>query len=330
MKTALLVALVVTASLGCRGATARPESGQSIKLGILPMGTTQQYWQAVHAGASRAAAEHDVDLLWPTAFRDGDVSRQIEEALRMRQRGAAGLAIAPSDPTALVATVDDLMADGMQMIVFDSRLSGRDDLPFIGSNSHEAGQRAAEHMAAVLGGRGDLIVVRTDAAAVGVEQRVQGFLDTIATYPGMRVVSADHYVGSLLEGAYAQSHVILKETGAREPGRIAGIFTPNETTTVGMLRALENFGLTGRIHLVGFDASPLLGNLLRRARLTALVVQDPDQMGYLSVAALANLVRRSAEVEPRRFLPVTVATPQTADEPHVRRLLDPVLTLEHN
>ena len=72
-----------------------------------------------------------------------------------------------------------------------------------------------------------------------------------------------------------------------------GIFTPNESTTFGMLLALRQNGMAGQKKFVGFDASEPLLDGMRKDEVDALVVQNPRKMGYEGVkAAVAAASRR--------------------------------------
>ena len=55
-----------------------------------------------------------------------------------------------------------------------------------------------------------------------------------------------------------------------------GIFCPNESTTFGMLRALEDAGRAGKVKFVGFDASEKLVEALGQGKIDGLVVQNPS------------------------------------------------------
>ncbi|MGE4198832.1 MAG: substrate-binding domain-containing protein, partial [Phycisphaerales bacterium] len=70
-----------------------------------------------------------------------------------------------------------------------------------------------------------------------------------------------------------------------------GVFCPNESSTFGMLLALRQENLTGKVKLVGFDASPPLLEALRQGEIEALVVQNPRRMGYLAVESIVKSVR---------------------------------------
>ena len=72
---------------------------------------------------------------------------------------------------------------------------------------------------------------------------------------------------------------------------VDGIFCPNESTTFGMLRVLEDSGWAGKVKFVGFDASDTLVKGLADGHIDALVLQDPVKMGYLGVKTLVAHIK---------------------------------------
>src|SRR5207237_220723 len=118
-------------------------------------------------------------------------------------------------------------------------------------------------------------------------QREEGFLEAIKSRSGIEVVSANQYGGADVEGAYKRSEALLSGL-KRADGQldVDGIFTPNESTTLAMLRVLEGNGWAGKVRFVGFDASDTLLKGMSDGALNALVLQDPVNMGYLGVKTI--------------------------------------------
>ena len=69
------------------------------------------------------------------------------------------------------------------------------------------------------------------------------------------------------------------------------MFTPNESTTQGMLRALDEAGLAGKVAFVGFDTNDTLLDALQEKKIAALAVQDPFRMGYTAVKNIVAAIK---------------------------------------
>ena len=102
------------------------------------------------------------------------------------------------------------------------------------------------------------------------------------------------------------------------------MFTPNESTTFGMLLAIEKSGLARKLKFVGFDASEKLVQAVRIGQIDALVLQNPFNMGYLSVKAMVSHLRGS-KVEARTDTGAQLVDRNNLERPEIRELIKPDL-----
>jgi len=147
----------------------------------------------------------------------------------------------------------------------------------------------------------------------------RGFLEELkAKYPGIQLVSADQYAGPTRETAKRAAENLLNRFGAD----LQGIFTVNESATIGMLLALQDIDKAGRVHFIGFDPSPILLTAMRARQLDGIVVQDPMKMGYLGVKTMVDHLQGKSV--PRRIdTGVTLVTPSNLDSVRVKELVTP-------
>lgn len=103
---------------------------------------------------------------------------------------------------------------------------------------------------------------------------------------------------------------------------IDGIFCPNESTTFGMLRALQDIGAAGKVKFVGFDGSPELIDAMQKGQIDALVLQNPLRMGYLSVKTMVQHLR-GQPVEKRIDTGATLVTKENLSDPQIQELVHP-------
>ena len=298
-------------------------TGKRLMIGMIPKGTMHEFWKSVHAGAVKASRELDVDLLWQGPLREDDREEQIKVVDMIRARVVSGIALAPLDDKALRMPVADATRAGIPVLIFDSDLDSRDYVSFVATDNYRGGRIAGEHLAGLLDGQGGVMMLRLHEGAASTTAREQGFLDEVATHPGIKVVSANQYAGGSTEGAYRSSENLLTATRAAGGG-VSGIFCPNESTTFGMLRALEDAGLAGKIRFVGFDSSDKLARALRDGEIDALVLQNPFNIGYLSVKTLVQYIRGD-KVDRRIDTGATLVTKANMDQPDIRERLQPNL-----
>jgi ribose transport system substrate-binding protein len=78
--------------------------------------------------------------------------------------------------------------------------------------------------------------------------------------------------------ARSEAYRILKASKG-----IDGIFTPNESTSLGAIKALERLNKAGKVVHIGFDAHKIMIESLNSQHIYGFIVQRPFQMGYQGV-----------------------------------------------
>ncbi len=325
-RTVVCLALAAAISLGaagCRPSAPAAANGAAKRLliGVIPKGTAQEYWKGVHAGALRASKELGVDILWEGPLREDDREEQIKVVDTVVSRGVAGVLLAPLDNRALVTPVRNAIRAGIPVVIFDSQLDTDEYISLIETDNYKGGRMAGEHLAKLLGEKGPVMMLRLQVGSASTTQREQGFLDAIAAHKGITVVSSNQYGSTVSDVAYrAAENLVAAQRVAQ--GAVAGIFTPNETTTFAMLRALQNAGLAGRVRFVGFDSSDKVLQGLRDGQLDALVLQNPVAMGYEGVKTIVRHLK--GEQVPKNIdTGVALVTKDNLDTPELQERLHP-------
>ncbi|HEK85907.1 MAG TPA: sugar ABC transporter substrate-binding protein [Candidatus Aminicenantes bacterium] len=316
--------IVFLALIGCRSdRSSKASKGtgglkKTYQIAVIPKGTTHEYWKAVEAGAIQAAQELGVEIFWKGPQKEDDRSQQIQVLEDFISRQVDGIVLAPLDDRALVRPVDEARAEGIPVVIIDSNLQGENYLSFIATDNYKGGVMAARRLAEVMGGKGKIFLIRYLEGSASTTFREQGFLDTVTKeYPGLELLVKDQYAGTTTESAYQLTENLL----SRYP-QVEGIFAPNESSTFGALRALQEAGLAGKIKFVGFDSSAKLIQALKDKELDGLVLQDPVKMGYLGVKTLVDYLQ-GKPVEKRIDTGVTLATPENMNQPEIKSLLEP-------
>ena len=317
------VALAVLVGLGVFAAPAAAAASR-LTIAVIPMGATHNYWKSIHAGALKAASELGiVDLIWKSGIKEDDRDSQIKVVEDMVIRGVDGIVLAPLDNTALRPPVEQAIRGGIPVVIVDSQLKSDKPVSFIATDNYQGGRKAGELLAKLLNGKGRVAMLRNNEGSASTMAREQGWLDAIKQYPGLEVVSANQYGGATTETAYKASENLLAPF--RKPDGslgLDGIFACNESTTFGMLRALQDGKWAGKVAYVGFDSSAMLIKALENRELQGLILQNPMQMGYLGVKTLVAHLK-GEKVEKRVDTGATVATPENMNDPAIRELLEP-------
>jgi len=317
----LLIAVALISLSSCAKKTDTDKS--KISIAVIPKGTTHEFWKSIHAGAVKAANELDVEIIWKGPLKEDDRNSQVNVVENFITRGVDGIVLAPLDNEALARPVTEAKRAGIEVVIVDSSLNSKDFVSFVSTDNYAGGQKAGVHMAKLLNEKGKIAVLRYAEGSASTQKREQGFLDAIAKYPNIEVVSSNQYGGATTETAYKASENLLAPL--RNPDQsldIQGLFCPNESTTFGMLRALQDNSLAGKVIFIGFDSSEMLVKAMQNGHIHGLVLQDPMNMGYLGVKTITRHLRGET-VEARIDTGSVVATPDNMNEPEIQNLLNP-------
>lgn len=298
------------------------EHPEQLKIAVIPKGTTHEFWKAIHAGAIKAELElRGVTVIWKGPTKEDDRSEQINVVENFITAHVDGVALAPLDNVALVKPVREAVKSGVAVVIMDSALDAepcKDYASFVATDNYLGGQKGAQQLGKLLERKGQVLMMRYQVGSASTMEREQGFLDALTQeFPDIQLVSQDQYGGATTESAYAKAENLLN----RFPD-VGGIFCPNESTTFGMLRALQESGRAGKVKFVGFDSSQKLIEAMVAGHIHGLVLQDPLNMGYLAVTKLVAYLRGET-VETRIDTGSTVATPANMLQPRIQLLLDP-------
>jgi len=316
-----LILIILLASYGCGPSDQKvstPAGEDKLEIAVIPKGVTHEFWKSIHAGAVKAGLEFDVDILWKGPQKEDDRAQQITVVEDFISRGVDGIVLAPLDDRALMRPVRDAVRENIPVVIIDSALQGSDYVCFVATDNYKGGTMAAERMGELLEGKGKIFLIRYQEGSASTTKRENGFRDTIRNnFSEIEFLTDDQYAGTTTESAYQLTENLL----SRFPD-VEGIFCPNESTTFGTLRALQESGLAGKIKFVGFDSSPKLVQGLQAGEIHGLILQDPLNMGYLGVKQMVFYLE-GKEIEKRVDTGVYLITRENMDEPRSRELLEP-------
>src|SRR5918996_5268593 len=289
MNKILLLILLATISFGCTNAGA-PAEKKKLTIAVIPKGTTHEFWKSIHAGSIKAANElsaqgTEIEVIWKGPIREDDREQQIQVVEGFAAQGISGIVLAPLDDRALARPVADAKRAGVPTVIIDSGLQSTDFVSFVATDNRKGGSLAAERMGQLLQGQGKVLVLRYAEGSASTAEREAGFLETIKQkFPQIELVSTDQYAGATRDTAKRAAENLLNRFG----DEVQGIFTPNESSTAGMLLALQDIGKAGKVSFVGFDSSQTFIDAINANQLHGIVVQNPFNMGYLGVRTMVD------------------------------------------
>ena len=241
----LVTLLGVLFLVACGGSPPDTEPRLELAIAVIPKGTTHEFWKSIHAGAIKASREISetgtlVNIYWSGTLREDDEEQQIQVVESFISRGVNGIVLAPVDDQALVKPVAKAARAGIPTVVIDSALASEDMVSFVATDNRKGGELAVRQLGKLLKGKGKAILLRLQSAST--YNREEGFLEVMRSeFSGIQMISSNQYAGVTPDSAKRASENLLSRFGRT----VDGIFCPNESSTSGMLLALQDFKKAG-------------------------------------------------------------------------------------
>jgi ribose transport system substrate-binding protein len=276
-----VIAIVIFGfSSGCRK--------KEIQYGVLGK-SVGPYWEVVKKGAEDAGKELGVKV---TVFmpQKEDIPEQIETVETWISMGFNGIAVAPSDPEALVSPVNSAMEKGIPAITIDTDAPNSDRICYIGTDNYTAGKVAGKKMAEILGGKGKVAIATGSLTAMNSLERMKGFENAIKEYPGIEIIKP-----ILCDNEETSKAVELAETVLLNNPDLAGIFGVYAFNGPSAAKAVKSAGRVGQVHIVSFDVTDEHLYLINEGVIDATIAQRQYLMGYEGVKILHSINKKGKE-----------------------------------
>jgi ribose transport system substrate-binding protein len=293
---------------------------KALNIVFIPKSSDQVFWDIMRSGVDEAMQElktqEEITLTWRGPSYNDDTDAQIRILELYSRPNIDAIIIAPTDRERLTDPIQKASLLGIKVVVVDSAVNGSAHKAIITTNNYASGQLAAKHLSSILNNEGNVVVFRIVAGSASTDDRAQGFIDYIKQYaPNMKII-ADIYGGGSRGKALHSATELLQESA-----HIDGIFAVNESATDGVLRALRNANQAGKIKLVGFDTSDFLLEGLKIGDVNGLIIQNPRQMGYLSIKAAVDAIHGHITTLKTSFTETSLITKDNYQSPEIRKIM---------
>lgn len=225
-----------------------------------------------------------------------DIEVDVEKQVRYMENMITGkvkvICITPSGSKEVLSGVIEANKAGIPIIVVDTRLDkelvkqrGAKYATFIGSDNYEGGKVAARFVAKNLGGQGSVALLEGIAGALTGDLRKQGFMDALKDYPGLRLVASQTANMERGRGFDVTQNILQAHPD------VQAIFACNDLMALGAVEAVNQAGSTGKIIIVGFDATEDARKAIMEGKMTGSIAQYPSAMGEAAVECAIKLIK---------------------------------------
>ena len=268
-----------------------------LTLAVFTKNRTNDAYAAARLGSERTAARLGARVVHYVPQRPDDIEQQIALVGQALTARPDAVLFVPVHDTAMNASVRKLNDAGIPVVNLLNRLTEGRFVTFVGSDDYRIGYDIAACLFRHLGGKGDIVVLEGVPGAVTSRDRVRGFHDALAQWPGIRVAAS--------RAANYQQETARRVVAELLPGlpRLDGILSANDVMSLGAIEALEAAGRSAAV--VGVNALPDAITAIKCGKLLATV--DFDALKIACIAAEAAIRHLRGQPVPRDIeLPVQI------------------------
>ena len=245
-------------------------------------GSANPFWASVAQGAEDKGAELGVDVaVLAPAGGETDVAGQIAIVEDQLAKGVTGIAIAPTDPGALVPALQKAIDQGVQ-IVFIDKSADIDGITYIGTNNVPAATMAAEYICANVASGSEVAILQGMVNNTTGQARAKGSREGLEAC-GMNIVAEQPADWDTIKAQAVTENILTGNPG------IKAIFASNDNMGLGAIEALRMAKMLDDVVVVGFDAISGAAESILKGEMAATIAQRPTMMGALGVESLLTL-----------------------------------------
>jgi ribose transport system substrate-binding protein len=239
------------------------------------------YWQTAGAGFTHAASQMRVkaQFVGPDTFDPKAQQLEFEKALKAHP---TGILVSPANADLMKGDIDAAIQAGIPVITIDADSPASKRLLFIGTNNYQAGVMGAKVAAAQMHGKGT-VVVFTMPGQANLDDRLRGYRDTFATYPGIRI---DRVVD--MRGDPRLVFDTTEQIIGKEKGKVAGFICLEAQGGKEVANVLDRYHVQGKT-VIAMDTDPDTLEWIKKGLIAATIAQKPYTMAYVGLKMLDDL-----------------------------------------
>jgi len=278
--TRLLLALLAL-GLVSTGPGAPPARAADPKpvVGLVMKSLANEFFKSMEEGARKFAEADGTFTLVPVGMNsETDIDTQISAVENFVTQKVDLICVAPADSVGLVAPVKKALGAGITVVNFDVKLddkalakAGLKDLVFVGPDNREGAYLAGQVLAKKLGHGAKVFIIEGNPGADNAKMRKAGF-DKAAKEGGLHVL-----VSRTAHWETEEANTLVTNLLTTHPD-VQGIMAANDSMALGVVKALDAAGKSGKVLVVGFDNIPAVQKLVKDGKVLATIDQFGPEM----------------------------------------------------
>ena len=284
---ALAVVMVVAAcgasSTGSGGVSGA--SGAKPYIAIVSKGSQHQFWQAVQKGATDEAAAKGATISYEGPASESEVDKQLTMLQTALDKKPAAICFAALDSKAAGPLLQKAKDAKIPVVGFDSGVDSDIPVTTVSTDNIAAAGEAADHMATLIGDAGKVAIIVHDQTSQTGTTRRDGFVNRMKEkHPNIQVVDIQYGAGDPVKSADLAKAIMSKNPDLK------GFFGANEGSAKGVLNALKETGMEGKIVAIGYDSGQQQIDAIKSGVMAGAITQNPVGIGAKCVDAALDAI----------------------------------------
>ena len=292
--TCLIVAL--TLIIAVSACSKKPEFKG--KIGVTCMDLTNPFFKLIANIMEEEAAKHGYEIV--ALSGENDPAKQNNQLSDFVSQGYDAIFLNPVDSKASGEGVKKAHEAGIPVFTYDvqvtDELAKEMVISHIGSDNFQGGRLAGESMMKVTGDKGKIALI-TYPEITSCILRVDGFKDYL-TENNSKLEIVTELSG---KGNRSDGYTVATDILQAHP-EIVGVFSINDPSGLGAYSAVQKAGVTDKITVIAFDASPAGKQAVFEKKLYDSPQQFPRKMAIGTVDAFVKYLNGD-EVSEKIFIP---------------------------
>ena len=305
-KLAILVAIMLVVSLalaacgaGKAEADAPAAAAEKKELTFIMIPNCVHPWyDQVNMGAQQAAemlsevygAKITIDYRAPQVGDLADQNTILEQAAATKPDG---IAFAPIDYAGSKAIIDEVRAQGIPVVMFDTPVESGSGITCVGNDFAEQALVAAKRMVEILDGKGKVAIMHGVPSAANQAARYDAYIEFFKDYPEIELIDGG-IDNDNIEDAKTQAAAVI----AANPD-LDGYLSVNASGPIGQCSAIEEAGKVGEIKVVGMENLIEMLQYIKSGTMESSSSTKPIMQGEMCTLMLFNMVAGNPDDVPQ-------------------------------
>lgn len=287
IKGRWVLALAVAAACLSLAIPSEAAKEKKIKIGVSLPTQRDERWVRDAQKMRDVAKEDGLDLRMQIC--DNDAAKQMSQCENLIAQGIDILVLAPHDATSAAAIVDEAKAAGLKVIAYDRLVLNADIDLYISFDNYEVGRLMGQYLTNLVP-KGNYIVLAgspTDNNAKLYRSGALEFIKPLADKGDIRIVM-DQWVTDW-QPTVAMN--LVQNALTANNNKIDAVLAPNDNTAGGVIQALAQVGLAGKVPVTGQDAEVTAAQRIVDGKQTMTVFKDTKEQASDAIHAAVRMVK---------------------------------------